>query len=412
MAERRVCRLLQFGLGTVGQEFARQLYARSSRLETIAGLSFGYGGLFSRSSGLVAGGGASNYLPRLQFGGEEPAAGLVSLLCQGDRQSKLPRGWYTCGDPMDLLQAPEGTLGAVTWSDTYVVDTSTGDSSSLFPFMEQALARGAGLIVANKKLLAGTQQEFSALTRFGPRRLMCETTVGAGLPIISTLRSLLSTGDEILEISGCMSGTLGYICSSLEREVPFSQSVWQARELGFTEPDPRVDLSGQDVARKALILARLWRADQRGGRETGESVRGSAGSVAGGGGGGGDAIELDQIATQPLFPKGMAQLDTDEFLQVLPELDEEYAARMKRAQSRGHTLRYTARIAPDRCRVGLEEVPLDGSMGRGLRGPDNIFQFRTRRYREHPLIVQGPGAGPEVTAAGVVSDLLSSAGVL
>jgi aspartokinase/homoserine dehydrogenase 1 len=201
-----------------------------------------------------------------------------------------------------------------------------------------------------------------------------------------------------------MSGTLGYICSSLERGVPFSQSVWRAREQGFTEPDPRVDLSGQDVARKALILARLWGAERHWRQETGES---DGGRVAGS-----DAIELDQIATAPLFPEDMAPLDTDEFLRVLPELDEEYAARMKRAQSRGHTLRYTARIALAGCRVGLEEVPLDGSMGRGLQGPDNIFRFRTRRYREQPLIVQGPGAGPVVTAAGVVSDLLWSSGAL
>jgi homoserine dehydrogenase len=404
MAVTRVCRLLQFGPGMVGQEFARQLSLRSSWLENELGLRFGYGGLFGRNGGLVAGGGAgSSLLAPVRLAGEEPAAGLTALLGQ------VPSGWHSCGDPLDLLEVPEDGPEALAWADTYVVDTSTGDSSSLFPFMEQALAHGARLVVANKKLLAGSQKEFTALTRFGPRRLMCETTVGAGLPIISTLHSLLSTGDEIIEILGCMSGTLGYICSSLERGVPFSQSVWRAREQGFTEPDPRVDLSGQDVARKALILARLWRAELRSSEEERheeEMVEAVEPLTTGG------AIELDQIATEPLFPEGMAQLDTDEFLRVLPELDKKYAARMKRAQSRGHTLRYTARIAPAGCRVGLEEVPLDGSMGRGLQGPDNIFRFRTRRYREQPLIVQGPGAGPEVTAAGIVSDLLSSAGAL
>jgi homoserine dehydrogenase len=306
---------------------------------------------------------------------------------------------------MDLLREPGGEGELCAWSDTYVVDTSTGDSHRLFPFMERALARGARLIVANKKLLAGTQAEFTALTRFGPGRLMCEATVGAGLPIISTLRCLLSTGDDILEISGCMSGTLGYICSSLEQGVPFSQSVWRAREQGFTEPDPRADLSGQDVARKALILSRLWRAEQRRRQDWGGAAPEHAAA------GGGD-IELDQIATEPLFPGDMAHLDTNEFLQRLPELDQEYATRMAGARSRGHTLRYTARVAGTGCRVGLEEVSLDGSMGHVLQGPDNIFQFRTRRYRERPLVVQGPGAGPEVTAAGVVSDLLISAGAL
>jgi homoserine dehydrogenase len=400
MAALRVCRLLQFGPGVVGREFARQLCTQSFRLETELGLSFGYGGLFGRNGGLVAGGGASGRLA-----GEESATHLFALLREGVAASSPPSGWYHCGDPMDLLEAPVGGPEALAWSDTYVVDTSTGGSSSLFPFMEQALARGARLIVANKRLLAGTQKEFTALTRFGPRRLMCETTVGAGLPIISTLRSLLFSGDEILEISGCMSGTLGYICSALEREIPFSQSVRRAREQGFTEADPRVDLSGQDVARKALILARLWRATPRRQQE-------GAGDVGLGSTTSGEAIELDQIDTEALFPSGMAHLDTDEFLDRLPELDHRLAARMKQARSRGNTLRYTARIAGSGCRVGLEEVPLDGGMGRGLQGPDNIFRFRTSRYREQPLIVQGPGAGPEVTAAGVVSDLLSSAGAL
>jgi homoserine dehydrogenase len=407
MAVSRVCRLLQFGPGVVGQEFARQLSALSLRLEAELGLTFGYGGLFGRNGGLVAGRDAGGWLAA-----GEPAPHLFALVREDGSSFSPPAGWYCCTDPMDLLRAPVdllrapvGEMEALTWSDTYVVDTSTGGSSSLFPFMEQALARGARLIVANKKLLAGTQAEFTALTRFGTRRLMCEATVGAGLPVISTLRSLLSSGDDILEISGCMSGTLGYICSSLEREIPFSQSVQRAREQGFTEPDPRVDLSGQDVARKALILARLWRAEQR--RQPEEAGEAGTSVLAGAG-----AIELDQIATEPLFPGGMAHLDTGEFLDWLPELDQEYAARMKRARSRGHTLRYTARIAISGCQVGLQEVPLDGSMGRGLHGPDNIFQFRTRRYREQPLSVQGPGAGPEVTAAGVVSDLLSSAGAL
>jgi homoserine dehydrogenase len=410
MAITKVCRVLQFGLGTVGQEFARQLSSQSVRLQTELGLTIGYGGLFGRGGGLVASAGASGCPAPIQLATDELASHLVAMLRADGEAGYPPSGWCTCEDPRELFLATAGGLHVPDWSDTYVVDTSTGGICSLFPFMDQALAHGARVIVANKKLLAGTQDEFSALTRFGPRRLMCETTVGAGLPVISTLRSLLATGDEIIEISGCMSGTVGYICSSLERGVPFSQSVWRARELGFTEPDPRVDLSGQDVARKALILARVWKAEQRQRRP--EAGGGEGGAVASESAASAFGIELDQIATEPLFPRGMAQLDTDAFLQALPVLDHEYAARMKRARSRGHTLRYTARIALDGCRVGLEEVPLEGSMGRGLQGPDNIFQFRTRRYREQPLIVQGPGAGPEVTAAGVVSDLLLSAGAL
>jgi homoserine dehydrogenase len=386
-------------------EFSRQLSAQRSRLEASLGLRFVYGGLFGRQGGLVADGDATGEVRGSVAGGEGVPHHLFASVREGVAATHPPAGWRFCQDPLDLLRTTKGGAEALTWPDTFVVDTSTGDGTSLFPFMEQALARGAHLIVANKKLLAGSQEEFTALTRLGPRRLMCETTVGAALPVISTLRSLLAGGDDITEISGCMSGTLGYICSSLERGIPFSQSVRRAGEEGFTEPDPRVDLSGQDVARKALILARLWRAEQPRQHETAEMGTERALDAPG-------AIELDQIATEPLFPGGMAHLRRDEFLLALPELDHEYAARMGRAQSRGCSLRYTATISRDGCRVGLEEVPLDGSMGRSLQGPDNIFRFRTRLYRERPLTVQGPGAGPEVTAAGVLSDLLSAAGAL
>ncbi len=367
----RKCRLLQIGLGSVGQEFARQLLRDDQRWQAELQLSIGYCGFFTSRGGAVSLGSGLSSFTELQM-----------LLESRALRSAPPDGFLPCPDPMALLAEPHWAWGS--WADTLIVDTSTADT--LYPFMEEALARGASLIVANKKLLAGcTAQEFSRLCRFGPRRLRCEATVGAGLPVISTLRSLLASGDEMLEIWGCMSGTLGFICSALESGTPFSTAVRLAGEQGFTEPDPRVDLSGQDVARKTLILARLS----------------------------GQPIEPDQLSADALYPAEMAQLDSEQFLQRLPELDPGYAARMQLAQSRGNTLRYVGRVTPSGCSVGLAEVAVGSGSGLGsLRGPENWFGFKTRRYLDYPLSIQGPGAGPQVTAAGVLADVLAATGAL
>jgi homoserine dehydrogenase len=256
-----------------------------------------------------------------------------------------------------------------------VVDTS--DSTDLVPLLRAALSRGARVVTANKHVLTGPQADFDELRRVGGMRVLYETTVGAGLPVLGTVASLLATGDEVLSISGCMSGTLGYLCGELEAGTSFSAGVLRARELGFTEPDPRADLSGRDVARKALILARLL----------------------------GQKRECATVPTESLYPDSLADVPLEEFVRRLPELDGRYEKMMRAAARTERALRYVATVTAEGCEVGLREVPKKGGLG-SLEGPENKFVIRTRRYDEHPLVIQGPGAGPEVTAAGVLADIL------
>ena len=200
---------------------------------------------------------------------------------------------------------------------------------------------------------------------------------GAGLPVISTLRDLLDTGDAVLSVEGIFSGTLAWLFNRFDGSVPFSQLVTEARGLGYTEPDPRDDLSGTDVARKLVILAR------EAGRE----------------------LALEDVQVESLVPETLRQASVDDFMARLTEVDADFDARLAKARTAGKVLRYVARLdAEGRASVGLVELPAAHAFG-NLRLTDNIVQFTTRRYCDNPLIVQGPGAGPEVTAAGVFADV-------
>ncbi len=250
-------------------------------------------------------------------------------------------------------------------------------STRMVPLIEVALAAGCGVVLANKNPLIGGWADTRSLFE---ARLRYECTVGAGLPAIASLRALLDTGDAVLAIEGCLSGTLGYLCAELERGVPYAGVVAQARSLGYTEPDPRDDLSGHDVARKALILARTA----------------------------GWPLEMSDLTVEPLYDEALADLSTEDFLAAAHSLDDAYAARFAQAQANGQTLRYVARVSPEGGTVGLESVPQDSPLGT-LKGPANYIALRTRRYDDLPMVISGPGAGPEVTAAGVLSDILGLA---
>lgn len=246
------------------------------------------------------------------------------------------------------------------------------------PTLHAALAAGCGVVLANKIPLAGPWDEAAPLLVHPCLRY--EVTVGAGLPVIQTLHELHDTGDAITLIEGCVSGTLGYLCAELERGVPYSQAVAQARALGYTEPDPRDDLSGKDVARKALILARTA----------------------------GWPLEAHHLTVEPLYSEALAGLSIEAFMAAAPTLDAAYAARFAEAQAQGNVLRYVARVTPEGGTVGLTAVERDGPLG-ALRGPGNYIALHTTRYQPLPLALSGPGAGREVTAAGVFGDILKLA---
>jgi aspartokinase/homoserine dehydrogenase 1 len=248
-------------------------------------------------------------------------------------------------------------------------------SESIASRYTEWLSRGIHVITPNKKAFSGPIESYRSLqaaANEGSAHYFYETTVGAALPIITTLCDLIHTGDEVHSVQGIFSGTLAYLFNVYDGSRPFSDIVREARENGYTEPDPRDDLSGMDVARKLTILA----------RELGES------------------IEIGDFPVQNLVPEALRECSIDEFLARLPEHDGEIDAMYSDAVKQGR-----------RLRVGLEAVATDHPFC-NINLTDNIVQFKSERYSSNPLVVQGPGAGPEVTAAGVFADLLRLANYL
>ena len=249
------------------------------------------------------------------------------------------------------------------------------------------LAAGIHVITPNKQAGAGAIERYRAIRSAAAAsgaRFRYEATVGAGLPVVGTLRDLLDTGDDLAAVEGIFSGTLAWLFNRYDGSTAFSALVREAHGLGYTEPDPRDDLSGTDVARKLVILAR------EAGRE----------------------LSLDDVDVESLVPESLRAAAPDEFMRRLDELDTHFAARHASATAAGKVLRYVASLNRDgRARVGLVELGREHAFAH-LRETDNIVQFSTRRYCNNPLVVQGPGAGPEVTAAGVFADLLRVAAAL
>jgi len=351
--------LILLGLGNVGQALLRQILGPADSLMRQAGLRPVPTAL-ADSSGVLF---DPDGLPEERLD--------AALRAKADERGL---GALPGSRPLDSL------LSALL-PGAIVVDATA--STRTEPFLRAALEAGCSVALANKHPLSGPWEQARGFLQHA--RLRYEATVGAGLPVIATLRTLLATGDRIAAIEGCFSGTLGYLCAALERDQFYATAVAQARALGYTEPDPREDLSGRDVARKALILSR--------------TVRACSSDASGW------AIDLASVAVEPLYPDTLADVSVEAFMASASELDASYAARFAAAGAGGQTLRYVARIGPEGSSVGLVTVLRDSSLG-ALRGPANYVAFHTERYHDVPLAISGPGAGPEVTAAGVLGDIV------
>ena len=243
------------------------------------------------------------------------------------------------------------------------------------------LARGIHVVTPNKKANSGPLPYYKSLQdarRAAGTHYLYEATVGAGLPVIQTLRDLRETGDDITSIEGIFSGTLAYLFNVFDGSESFSSIVHAAKQKGYTEPDPRDDLSGMDVARKLIIL----------GREMGLT------------------LEMSDVQVTGLVPKALEKASVEEFMARLPEFDAQMSTLLAEAKKKNQVLRYVGRIdAGGRATVGLTHLDAKHAFA-NIALTDNVVRFATRRYCDNPLIVQGPGAGPEVTAGGVFSDLL------
>lgn len=245
------------------------------------------------------------------------------------------------------------------------------------------LDSGVGVVTPNKRANTLDMAYYRRLREAADRREVSyryETTVMAGLPVVFTVRDLLRSGDRIERIEGVFSGTLAYLFNRLAAGAAFSEAVRDAKAQGLTEPDPRDDLTGEDVARKLLILA----------RESGRDV------------------ERADVTVESLVPAALADVTVEQFMDALPTLDDTWRQRVADAEAQGGRLAFVGSIDGDGLRVSAQVVGLDSPFA-ASRGTDNVILIRSARYHDTPLVVQGPGAGPDVTAAGLLADLVNAA---
>ena len=340
------------GPGLVGREFIDQLLSQRNRLQRERNLDLRLRGITTSSRMVRA----------------EPS------IDAGPWMAELANG-----EPADLSRFAEH-IHAGHLPHSVLVDCSSSDEvARRYP---EWLADGIHVVTPNKR--AGSAdlaffERLQAARRAGGSHFLYEATVGAGLPIIQTVRDLRETGDEIRRIEGILSGTLSYLFNAWDGQRPFSTVVREAREKGYTEPDPRDDLSGMDVARKLVIL----------GREMGLPV------------------SLEDVRVESLVPEALIGCTSDTFLDRLGEIDAAMMKRLESARASGHILRYVGRLDAESrtASVGVVEIERSHPFAH-MNLTDNVVRFVTARYNVSPLVVQGPGAGPAVTAAGVFADLL------
>ncbi|MDZ7716090.1 MAG: hypothetical protein U5J95_07755 [Balneolaceae bacterium] len=262
----------------------------------------------------------------------------------------------------------------------FVDATGSEEVARLYP---KILNAGFSIITPSKLANTFDQSYYDLLRQITAEQgvhFKYETTVGAGLPIISTLNNLMESGDTITEVSGVVSGTMTYLFNELEKGIPFSEAIVKARELGYAEPDPRDDLSGEDVARKFITIARELDIP----------------------------VERSQLNVESLIPNELSDVNRETFLEKLTEIDSYWQNKIARAHKKEHTLRYTGKLVNKNITIGIESVPVDSPLGK-LSGTDNLLQIFSKRYSKTPIVIQGPGAGKEVTAAGVFFDILEVA---
>jgi bifunctional aspartokinase / homoserine dehydrogenase 1 len=340
------------GPGTVGRVLLDQLASQSSRLHAQFQIDLRVRGILGSERMLLSDSGVDLANWRAAFASDSVEADLARFVAH-----------------LNVDHLPH----------TVLIDcTASEDVARHYP---QWLASGIHVVTPNKKANSAPldfYRQVRAAGRGSGAHYLYEATVGAGLPIIQTLRDLRETGDEIESIEGIFSGTLAYLFNVYDGSVAFSDIVRDAKQRGYTEPDPRDDLSGMDVARKLIIL----------GREMGL------------------ALELTDVNVESLVPPGLSGSSIQDFMNGLSRFDAGMNERLKAAQGRNKVLRYVGRItAKGEATVGLVELDR-GHAFANMALTDNVVRFATGRYNANALIVQGPGAGPEVTAGGVFADLL------
>lgn len=268
------------------------------------------------------------------------------------------------------------------FNPVFVDCTATKDIAAMY---DRLLSHNVNVVAANKLAASSKYDNYKKLKQIARKRdvkFLFETNVGAGLPIINTINSLINSGDKILKIEAVLSGTLNYIFNVLSEKVPLSKAVMMAKEAGYSEPDPREDLSGKDVVRKLVILS----------REAGYR------------------IETEDVKKNLFVPESLMQGTTEDFFNNIASIDDEFEKRRAATAQSGRALRFVARLENGEATVGLEEVASDSPFY-SLESSNNVILITTERYKEYPMEIKGYGAGAEVTAAGVFADIISIANI-
>ena len=355
LSEYQVLNLFLCGVGTVGASLIEQIASQQKKLMHEQGLKLNIVGLASSRKALFSRDGLdlTHYRELLE---SAPASNLQRLR--------------------------DEVIGMNIFNSVFVDCTASPEVASLY---KEFLEHNINVVAANKIAASSDYESYHELKTIAQRRgvkFLFETNVGAGLPIIRTINDLIHSGDKILRIEAVLSGTLNFIFNKISAEVPFSQTVRMAKDEGYSEPDPRIDLSGKDVIRKLVILT----------REAGYQIEQSD-------------VEADLFIPQTFFNG-----DVESFWQNLPSLDADFEARRQRVEGDGRRWRFVAKYEGGHARVSLAEIPENHPFYR-LEGSNNIVMLTTERYREYPMLIQGYGAGASVTAAGVFADIMSIANI-
>ena len=286
------------------------------------------------------------------------------------------------GIPSSNEAVRDGVIGMNIFNSVFVDCTASQDIAALY---KDFLQHNISVVAANKIAASSAYDNYAELKQIARRRgvkFLFETNVGAGLPIINTINDLIHSGDKILKIEAVLSGTLNFIFNKISADIPFSETIRLAQKEHYSEPDPRIDLSGKDVIRKLVILA----------REAGYR------------------LETSDVEKHLFMPDEYFKGTLEEFWQKVTALDADFEARRKVLESENKHWRFVAKLEDGKASVGLQEVGTDSPFY-GLEGSNNVILLTTARYREYPMMIQGYGAGASVTAAGVFADIMGIANV-
>ena len=366
LSEYQVLNVFLCGIGTVGGSLLEQIAGQRQKLMkernlqiNIVGIASGHNALFDR-----------NGIDLTAF--EEDGAFSIARLRQGVKEAPAS----------DLTRLKEEVIGMNIFNSVFVDCTASTDVAGLY---EDFLSNNISVVAANKVAASSDYDNYAKLKATARKRgvkYLFETNVGAGLPIINTINDLINSGDKILKLEAVLSGTLNFIFNTISEDIPFSETVRRAKEEGYAEPDPRIDLSGKDVIRKLVILS----------REAGYK------------------FNQEDVEKHLFIPQSYFDGSLDDFWKNLPDLDADFEEKRKKIEAEHKRWRFVAKLEDGKGSVSLQTVD-EHHPFYDLEGSNNIILITTERYNQYPMLIQGYGAGASVTAAGVFADIMSIANI-